>query len=351
MGYARYTFREYRSVPDDFYDFRGRFVLGPSVRHDFGGDYFFRGTAQFVAWIREQDRNYQINVDDVYAQVGQKNVWDFQVGRFMTWRVYRKGLGFDLFTLEDQGALLSGKQDQGEYAVHTYEVSSIFFRDQQGRAAFHFYPTSWSGIEVAGQYGKDTISNTFGGRFAGNLNFDMVSVSAAAEYLHSRPSDEKSDAISTDDPDTRTYCDTCGVTKKYGVGGGAVFKMKPVELGANFARRYVTNWNVKAPGELDRSSSEHTTSVGGYLELDVGLLAINRGLIIGGGLSRTEQLTKTEAFQRHIQGAAYVAYPLGFNNAMVKVVGSYANGLSDDANHEILQGHMLSVRVRLSFNF
>jgi hypothetical protein len=350
VGYARYTFRDYRSPPDDFYDFRGRFVLGPELRYPFGANYFFRAFAQVVAWVREYPGTYQINADDVYAQVGQFGTWDFMVGRFMTWRVYRKGLGFDLYTLEDTGALRDGNYDQGNFGVRTYEVSTIFYREQPGRAAFHFYPTAWSGIELAGQYGKDNTSNTIGGRAAANVHFDFLSLSAAVEYKHVRPSTERSTQLPGNDPFDRSYCDMCGVSKQYGAGGGAVVTLKPIELGVNAARRYTKNWDNKE-GQPDKSSSDHVTSIGGYLEVDVGSLAIQRSLIVGGGVNRTERLSETEDFDRHVQAAAYIGYPLGFNNAMIKVVGSYANALSEDANGNLLQGTMFAGRVRLKFDF
>src|SRR6185503_20731480 len=44
VGFARYTFDTPSENPSSFYDFRGRFVLGPAFRYDFAGDWFFRTT-------------------------------------------------------------------------------------------------------------------------------------------------------------------------------------------------------------------------------------------------------------------------------------------------------------------
>jgi hypothetical protein len=80
VGYANYSFRTATYPPEEFFDFRGRFVLGPDVRYEFGQDQFFRAKAEFVAWVREQYNLYQVNVDDVYAQIGQYGLWDLQLG-------------------------------------------------------------------------------------------------------------------------------------------------------------------------------------------------------------------------------------------------------------------------------
>jgi hypothetical protein len=106
-GYVRYSSDQTSNPTVTVYDSRGRFVLGPLLTQDLGNGYFLRETGQVVAWAREILNNYQINADDVYVQVGKQGLWDFMAGRFLTWRVFRKGLGFDLYTLEDTGALAS----------------------------------------------------------------------------------------------------------------------------------------------------------------------------------------------------------------------------------------------------
>jgi hypothetical protein len=69
---------------------------------------------------------------------------------------------------------------------------------------------------------------------------------------------------------------------------------------------------------------------------------------------------ETGAFDRHLQSAAYVGYPLGFNNAMVKLVLSKADGHieryigNNAAGVPTFSPHnntMIAARVRLSFNF
>ena len=51
-----------------------------------------RGLAlhRLPAWVRQQFKRYQIDADDVYAKIGGpagSGHWDFQLGRFMSWRV------------------------------------------------------------------------------------------------------------------------------------------------------------------------------------------------------------------------------------------------------------------------
>jgi hypothetical protein len=357
IGYAKYTHDATTFNPEDFYDFRGRFVLGPILRYEFpNSSFFFRATGQFVGWLREQYGIYQVNVDDVYGQVGQYGVWDLQAGRFMTWRVYRKGLGYDLYTLEDTGALKNQAVESGEFYAHTYEVNYIFYREQPGRLAFHLYPTDWSGLELMGVYGKDGTSNTAGGRAAGNAHFGIVSLSAAAEYRYSRPAIY---AGTYDANNVFQSCDKCGLVKHYGFGGGAVVTFKPIELGFNAAQGYYQSWALK-DGTPDKASSGVIKSFGGYLEVDVGSLAFHRGLILGAGYNKTSPLNDDGGLENHTQSVAYVAFPLGFNNAMIKLVLSKSDGHQETPAGVAADGHplfvahndtMTSARFRLSFNF
>jgi len=351
VGFARYTFDTPSENSSSFNDFRGRFVLGPAFRYDFAQDYFFRTTGQLVAWVREQVGLYQINVDDVFVQVGKSGLWDFMLGRFLTWRVYRKGLGYDLYTLEDTGALLLGNIEGSNFGPHIYEVDHIFMRRTPGRAAFHLYPTPWSGLEIAGEYGKEGTSNTAGGRAAANVTYEFLSVSAAAEYRFLRPAQETSSLAA--DGMTKVECKRCGVTERWGVGGGAVLTYKPIEAGFNVALGKQAVYSQK-DGQADKNGFGQTISMGGYLEFDLGSLAWGRPLIFGGGLHRTELLTEVEEFQRHVQGAAYVAYPLGFNNAMVKLVLSQSDVKWEEPSGDIFilrNSKMVAGRVRVSFNF
>ena len=345
VGYAQYDpGPNYHT--DKFNDFRGRFVLGADLDYGFGQNFFFHGRGQLVDWIREprgqQAFQYLVNADDVYVQVGQRKIWDFLIGRFMTWKVYRKGLGFDIYTLEDTGALnlqqFSNDVTAAPFGAHVYGVDDIWLRGTPGRAAFHVYPTPWSGLEIVGEYGRFSTVNTLGGRAAGRVDVGPVSAMAGLELRHVKPAIEN------------PGCDICGVNNFTGYGGGLVLDLKWVEVGGNVGIRNSSIYGQVQPN-LDQSSSGKTTSLGGYLELDPGLLLMSRSLIVGVGVNQTQVDIEAGDKKKHVQGAAYIAYPLGFNDAMIKLVFSRADGTGDPRAAEEYKSNMIAGRFRVSFTF
>jgi hypothetical protein len=329
VGYARYDYSLTSYKPERLYDFRGRFVMGPVLEYDFDENHFFRFTGQAVAWVREEPLRYQVNADDVYAQIGRRKTWDVKLGRFETWVVYRKGLGYDPYTLEDTGAMKEGPFNQALFGVDMYEVNAIYWREMPGKLAVHVYPLDVLGVELVGLYGSDQTTNHIGGRLAADLNLNFLRVSAGAEYRKREPTEE----VRTLDPSSgvEVPCDKCSDRTLIGFGGGAVGKLGPVELGANFAKSTLDTYRTDGT-ELDPAGSNTTTSFGGYLEVDPGKLLFERSLIVGVGMNRTELLVDNGDFDRHDQGAAYVAFPLGFNDAMVKLVLSKADLLFEDVD-------------------
>jgi hypothetical protein len=354
-GYAKYTFESSALHDEDVYDFRGRFVFGPTLEHSFWQDWFFAARGEAVLWVREQFGVYQVNVDDAFAQIGKRNVWDFKLGRFRTWRVYHKGLGFDLFTLEDAGACVQNpcSADAGTFGPHTYEVNFIYERETPGHAAVHVYPTSWSGLELAAAYGQGGVSNSWGVRGAGMVHFDFLRVMGAAELRKARP---REDASAMDAMGNTIGCDKCGTSQRWGIGGGIEITVAPIEVGLDAARGSTDIYTVTT-GAFDEGGSNDTTSLGGYAELDLGALAFQRSLILGFGLNRTEALAVNENFRQHTQYAAYIAYPLGFNAAMVKLVLSRSDlenmTLVDETNRVFNESSsaMSSGRLRLVYPF
>jgi hypothetical protein len=331
IGRARYTYSTDTQTPESFYDFRGRFVLGGVLTKDLGHDFYIRGVGQTVAWLRENNQ-YQINADDVFAQIGQGPWWDLMAGRFMSWRVYRKGLGYDLYTLEDTGALKTGPYEGGTFGPHVYEADDIFYREQAGRVALHLYPIKYLGFEMLAEYGKEGTSNTFGVRPALNFTYSILSLSAAAETRVINPALDNSG------------CPTCGHQSKTGYAGGAVIAFSPIEAGFNFGRQ--RNKTNSATPPLAQSADTRQ-SYGGYFEFDLGTLAFQQSLKLGFGANHTEDLSDdSETFDKHTQYAAYVAMPLGFNQAMVKLVASdaelHVGGRSD------YDTRMRSIRLRYS---
>jgi len=365
LGYATYAYPEVVTTPTEaFTDLRGRFVFGPVLHHDFGSSgYFFEATGQFVAWVREQPSVYQINVDDVYARVGHAGDWDFQLGRFMTWRVYHKGLGFDLYTLEDNGAAVA--PGRVEYGVHTYEVDYIFLRNSPyvgseiaGRAAAHYYPARFLAFELAGAYGQADAgaTNTLGGRLAADLHVSFLRASLGAEYRMQESALERRDLL----PDGSTLeCGNCGASTNLGFGGGIIFKYGPIEVSGSGAKGF-DDANLATSGgdgvaDPNPAQSGERTSFGGYLQVDPGSLLFGRSLIVGAGAHRTELVLDNFDYQEHIQGAAYVAFPLGFNEAMIKLVLSRAELEVLDATNvegtEFIRRErsMTAARFRVSF--
>jgi hypothetical protein len=388
-GYAKYTFKDQPQGPSaDFFDMRGRFVVGPMLHHEFGSSGFWvRATGQLVGWVRDQARNgYQINVDDVYGQVGGPlggGHWDFQVGRFMTWRVYHKGLGYDLYTLEDNGAVMSGSPASGAvYGPHTYEVNYIYYRqwglgpygdDEEiaGRAALHYFPLRSLGFELTGVWGQGGggSSNSLGGRFAADYHAKLgpvfVRLSGAAEDRHNTLAKPQINQVGTDENGAPIYkeCPDCSLRDYKGAGGGAILKFSIVEIGGGLAR----GWDIAHKGAnttegapRDPAKTGVRTSYGGYLQLDPGSLLFKRALIIGAGLNHTENVADTDDYQEHLQGAAYLAFPLGFNDAMIKLVLSRAELSSftrtsapgaKPIHYNQYDSAMTSARVRFAYYF
>jgi hypothetical protein len=351
VGYARYDYELPAYKPERFYDFRGRFVVGPVLEHDFDERHFFRASGQVVAWVREEKQRYQVNADDVYVQAGRRKSWDLKLGRFESWRVYHKGLGFDVYTLDDTGALKEPPFNQEQFGVRMYEVSRIYWREMAGKGALHVYPLDVLGFELVGFWGSEQTTIHSGARVAADLNLKFLRVMAAAEYRKRETTDEQRtlDAAGVEGP-----CDKCFDRNELGFGGGAVAKLGPVELGLNLAKLRTTNY--MANGKDDIAGSHDTTTFGGYLEVDPGKPLFQRSLIVGVGANRTELLVDNQDFERHDQGVAYIAFPLGFNEGMIKFVVSKADLLFEDADQAtgIVQARnsdMLAGRLRVRFSF
>lgn len=350
VGYARYEYELAGYKPERFYDFRGRFVVGPVLEHDFDEHHFFRATGQVVAWVREEAQLYQVNADDVYVQAGRRKSWDLKLGRFESWSVYHKGLGFDIYTLDDTGALREPNFDTKLFGVDMYEVNAVYWREMAGKAALHVYPVDVLGFELVGLYGSERTTIHLGARAAADLNLKFLRLTAAAEYRTREPSEEVRTLVNG----VEVPCDKCSDRALFGFGGGAIAKLGPLELGVNGARSSLTSYQTN--GADDLAGSNEVTTLGGYLQVDAGTPLFDRALLLGGGVNRTELLIDNGDFEQHYQSAAFIAFPLGFNDAMIKLVLSKADLLFEDAdpatgvvtarNSDMLAGR---VRVRCSF--
>jgi hypothetical protein len=233
-------------------------------------------------------------------------------------------------------------------------VNNIWYRDNNGfspgRAALHLYPTSWSGIEVLGQYARNSAANNnqLGGRVAANVHNKYASVSVGAEWLQVKPGGERS---YYDENGEKVICDTCGLNRKYGFGGGIVSKpLSFLELGVNAAMGFERRWD-NAQGGYDKTAEATIKAVGGYLQLDVGKLAFGRSLILGAGPNQTTRETVVKDKETHLQIAGYIVYPLGFNNAFVKVVVTDSKDNLKLSTSDPRDSEVFAARVRFGMYF
>ena len=324
VGYAAYGFADNNFPPQDFHDFRGRLVFGPTFRIDLGSDYLLEMRGEAVLWVRERFNVYQINTDDVWARIGN-DYWNLQVGRFFGWWVFNKGLGFDLFTLEDTGA----HTDNVAFGADLYEVNHLFFRSNgPGDAAIHLYPIPDTlGIQAKLVFGQDLQErNVLGGRVAADLDLDYLRLVVGAEITTSRPSIE----IQTQNVEgIVTPCDDCDRRQASGFGASLTLNLHswgvPLELAGNYAASSFERNSRIAPGSEESQSTGTLQSFGGVASFDVGKVAFGRSLLIGGGWFRTTVLPNNNDFSEHDQGSAFVLFPLGYNDLQRRGPGAWPN--------------------------
>jgi hypothetical protein len=367
VGFARYD-AEAESVTDDtFEDHRGRFVVGPMLHLELS-DFFFEATGQIVGWVKNNQGLPLIAADDVWGKVGKQDVWDIQFGRFEAWRVYQKfplrfhNLGpafhsramgestgaFDLFTLEDTGALAEPPVSSQRYYVDIYEVSHILLREEAGSVAFHYFPTRNWGAELHAKYGEQAQQNKLGSRLAIiGRPFPALQLSAAGEYRTSRTG---SPARTRDpaDPERYNECTDCGRVDQWGFGGGAVLRLGPVELAGSAALGHQKGFDA-VDGTEDPEATFEVQSFGGYAQV-----TLNR-TTVGGAVNNTQRLDESDNFQTHLQTAAYIFHALA-KDLSLKLVVTYATGKNDPANERgdgvpPPENSFLGARLRLKYYF
>ena len=364
IGYARYDAEEPSITDDRFFDHRGRVVVGPLLHVDIGESLFFEATGQLVGWIKERGgSSYQINVDDAWGKFGQEGLWDIQVGRFEAWPVYNKSPvrdrddrpdvelnestgAFDLYTLEDTGALCNPPIALQGYCVDMYEVNFILLREEVGSVAFHLFPHKMIKFELHGKYGDQAgQANHIGGRGAVIFTpIKYLQFSAGAEYRTLRQSspakiDPESDGIWVDRVDGARL-------DRRGAGGGLVIKVGPVELAGNAAIGIVDSWDPESQPIAD--NSPQILSFGGYAQVEAGPITI------GGAGNYTERTDPSNNLQTHIQTAGYVYYPF-WDKLSLKLVGTYAMGTDDPfilrGTREPPTNTFFGARLRLKYVF
>jgi hypothetical protein len=368
IGLAHYEAEDESQTDDTLYDHRGRFVVGPMLHLRVPGGFFFEATGQLVAWVKNNDGNPLVAADDAWGKFGRKNRWDVQVGRFEAWRVFQKfpvrshdlepefhsrGIGesagaFDLFTLEDTGALVVPPVSSRSYYVDMYEVSFILLREEAGSVAFHYFPSSDLGFELHAKYGEQAQQNKYGARLAGiGRPFPALQLSAAVEARTSRTA---SPARSPNPlrPGEFNECSNCGRADQFGGGGGAVLSAGPLELALSAAFGKEIGYRA-VDGGRDTELSRKTMSVGGYAQVTLGGKAS-----LGGAAFLTQRLDDADNFQTHVQTAGYVFYPLA-RDLSLKLVLTYATGEDDRLeNRDAVpppHNSFLGARLRLKYFF
>jgi len=195
-----------------------------------------------------------------------------------------------------------------------------------------------------------------GGRAAAGVSFPFLAASVGAEITS-----ERAVMLNQGQPDPLTGqsvpCPTCGgKNKSHGYGGTAVFKLAglvrqiPLEIGGGAAERKNETWEI-SQGAFDSTRSGTLRTYGGFAQLDVGSMTFNKGLILGVGLQHTERRQQNGDWEKHLQNAYYIAWPLGFNNAMLKFVFSTAKGNLIYENGAVDSNNFIAGRLRFSFSF
>jgi hypothetical protein len=367
VGLARYEAEEEDKTDDTLQDHRGRFVVAPMLHLELS-QFFFEATGQLVAWVKNNEGLPLIAADDVWGKFGKQDVWDIQVGRFEAWRVYQKfpvrfhDLGpafhsrsigestgaFDLFTLEDTGALVTPPVSSRAYYVDMYEVSHILLREEAGSVALHYFPGTQWGAELHVKYGEQAQQNKRGARLAIiGRPFRQLQLSAAAEIRTSRTGSPRR-AADPANPGEYIECDDCGRLDQSGFGGGAVLSLGPLELAASAAFGHETGYDT-VDGTKDPEATLDIRSFGGYAQVTIADTSI------GGALNNTQRLDEADNFQTHLQTAGYIFQALS-RDLSLKLVVTYATGKDDRADQrgdavEPPHNSFLGARLRLKYYF
>jgi hypothetical protein len=367
LGFARYDADSDSLADETLEDHRGRFVVAPMLHLELTR-FFFEATGQLVAWVKNNQGLPLIAADDVWGKFGMQDLWDVQIGRFEAWRVYQKfpvrshDLGpafhsraiaestgaFDLFTLEDTGALAEPPVSRQNYYVDIYEVSHILLREEAGSVAVHVFPSTKFGAELHAKYGEQAQQNKLGARLALiGRPIPALQLSAAGEYRTSRTGSPTRSGDPTN-PDRYTQCDDCGRLDQWGFGGGAVLSLGAFELSANGAAGHQTGYDA-LDGTQDPGATFELRSFGGYAQFTV------FDTTLGAAVNDTQRLDESDNFQTHLQTAAYVFHSLA-RDLSLKLVVTYARGKDDPAGQRNdaeppLQNSFLGARLRLKYYF
>jgi hypothetical protein len=104
-------------------------------------------------------------------------------------------------------------------------------------------------------------------------------------------------------------------------------------------------------GEYNKNAEATIRATGGYLQLDVGKVAFNRSVILGVGPNYTTKTAANDDKENHLQVAGYIAYPLGFNNAFVKLVVTESRDNLSPSAAEAQSSNVFAARIRFAMYY
>jgi hypothetical protein len=318
---------------------QGRAVLRvtPTYSH---GDWFVQAQVEFVG--NKDQTQTQIGIgaaadtDDMWVRAGKWKAFDITVGRFEAFEVYHLGMGLDLNTFERQGAV-----DSKGPGPQIYGATYMFYRPNgAGNVAVHAYMADFLRVELLGQWGNDTIYNTWGTRPAVVFDIGWLKLKGAYEYVKGEPQDPSPAATN--------------ILKRRGWGASAQLVFAPwVELGLNAGAAIYDQFDLTG---LVTGRSGDTTSLGGFLNARP--LSFIPRLLIGAGWNRTKTTVLAESgpgihdSTTNTQSFLAIQYLAG-GQLFIKLVGGYSR-TSLSTPGAIMEGYdndQYSVRLRLQYLF
>jgi hypothetical protein len=262
-------------------------------------------------------------------------------------------MGLDLNTLERLGA-----EDFGQYGYGPQPYLVRFSPEVResgiGYGGMHLYPTGWMRFELLGLSGNDTDGlNAFGTRPAMILDFGMLKLKAAAEYITRRGRDTYNDPMEGEVASKNRVIQS-------GIGGGAQLILNPrVELGFNASKGTQDRTRQNNSGIIDTPNQFYIWSLGGFLNA-----RLIGDLIAGAGIEFTrkddvnvQQIPNTNPVQskagyfEQLQSFVALQYVIS-KRVFVKAVGGYARAVfSPGGVPDEIVDQMWSARLRCMYLF
>jgi hypothetical protein len=331
---------------------QGRAVLRVTPTYT-SGSFFVQAQVELVG-NKDQDATPPLaTTDDLWVRLGQWNRWDLQLGRYESWEVFHLGMGLDENTLERIGA-----QDFGHYnnppPLYLVRFSPETRESGVGYVGLHLYPTGFLRFELLTEVGNDTSGfNTLGERPAVIVDFGMIKLNFAGEYIKRRGRDN----FNTTTNGVTTQQESLNTVFQRGLGGGIQLILDPhVEAGFNYAKGLQDQTTQLNTGISDLPNTFDTVSYGGFVNA-----RIVGDWIVGGGVDYTKLTdynflmttagTLTNGRFSQLQAFGAVQYVFA-KRLFVKAVGGYARASFEPGGVTIeTVDRMYSGRIRFEYLF